>query len=299
MATSTDLRAAIEEVQNQLPAEEAEPLAQETFEADWATRLERRVGAMPWWVISAAVHAVIFLLATLLSVAAPAAQLDEVTISSDVAKQKPPEYDEKKQRDLFKNLNEVKHEQQVDRPMVVHEAAEVTDHFETDNDMDKQTARGQEDAISDIPLGGTGVSGSIGVGGGGMAGCFGYRDGGGKKHAVQRFGGSPATESAVEAALRWLARHQHIDGYWDAGKFGASEGRLADVGTTGLTKAQLGADYRLGGRIASLDSRSAKTGMTQRYSQITFEMIDLESGAIAWSEMYEFARAGADDVVYR
>lgn len=72
-----------------------------------------------------------------------------------------------------------------------------------------------------------------------------------------------------------------------------------DVGTTGLTKAQLGADYRLGGRIASLDSRSGKTGMTQRYSQITFEMIDLESGQIAWSGMYEFARAGADDVVYR
>jgi len=72
-----------------------------------------------------------------------------------------------------------------------------------------------------------------------------------------------------------------------------------DVGTTGMTKAQLGADYRLGGRITSLDSRSGKTGMTQRYSQITFEMIDLESGAIAWSGMYEFARAGADDVVYR
>jgi len=234
MATSTDLRAAIEEVQNQLPAEEAEPLAQETFEADWATRLERRVGAMPWWVISAAVHAVIFLLATLLSVAAPAAQLDEVTISSDVAKQKPPEYDEKKQRDLFRNQNEIKSDQQVDRPMVVHEAAEVSDHFETDNDMDKQTSRGQEDAISDIPLGGTGVSGSIGVGGGGMAGCFGYRDGGGRKRAVGRFGGSPATESAVEAALRWLARHQEGDGHWDQSKWGgnAKYGKRGDISMT-------------------------------------------------------------------
>ena len=95
MATSTDLRAAIEEVQSQLPAEQLEGSGPEAFEADLATRLERRVGALPWWVISAVVHAVVFLLATLLSVAMPAAQVDEVQIVADVAKQKPPEYDER------------------------------------------------------------------------------------------------------------------------------------------------------------------------------------------------------------
>jgi hypothetical protein len=178
---------------------------------------------------------VVFLLATLLSVAMPAAQVDEVQIVADVAKQKPPEYDEKKPRDVFKNLNEVKHEQQVDKPVVIHEEAPVQDQFETANDSDKQSARGQEDAISDIPLGGTGVIGSMGVGGGGMAGCFGYRDGGGRKHAVGRFGGSPATESAVEAALRWLARHQEADGHWDSKKYGAgSYGAGGDVGCAGL-----------------------------------------------------------------
>ncbi len=47
MATSTDLRAAIEEVQQQLPADglEAEGFAE--YQADLATRLERRVGALP------------------------------------------------------------------------------------------------------------------------------------------------------------------------------------------------------------------------------------------------------------
>ena len=74
---------------------------------------------------------------------------------------------------------------------------------------------------------------------------------------------------------------------------------LADVGTTGLTKAQAGGDYRLGGRISSLDSRNPKTGMMQRYNQVVFEMIDLETGVIVWSGMYEFARAAADDPVYR
>ena len=72
-----------------------------------------------------------------------------------------------------------------------------------------------------------------------------------------------------------------------------------DVATTGLTKAQAGGDYRLGGRIVSLDSRDPKTGMQQRYNQITFEMVDLERGTIVWSGIYEFARAAADDIIYR
>jgi hypothetical protein len=242
VATSTDLRAAIEEVQNQLPADQLEGGLEAAYEADWATRVEQRVGALPWWVISAVVHSVIFLLATLIGVAMPPPQVDEVSIVSDMAQKKEPEYDEKKKRDLFKNPNEVKHEKQVENPVVVHEKAEITDHFETENDMDNQTARGHEDAISDIPLGGTGVTGVMGVGGGGMAGCFGYRDGGGRKRAVARFGGSPATESAVEAALRWLARHQEADGHWDTRKLEASQ--RYDVGVTGLAAlAFLGAGH--------------------------------------------------------
>jgi hypothetical protein len=235
MATSTDLRAAIEEVQEQLPAEQLQ--AGEYFadyETDWATRLEQRVGALPWWVISAVVHSVIFLLVTLLSVALPAPQMDEVTIMSDVAKKKEPEYNPQKKRDIFKNPQEVKHETKVENPVVVHEKVELSDHFETDNDMDSQTARGHEDAISDIPLGGTGVTGVMGVGGGGMAGCFGYRDGGGRKRAVGRFGGSEATESAVEAALRWLARHQEADGHWAPKKWG-STGRYKHRETISMT----------------------------------------------------------------
>lgn len=72
-----------------------------------------------------------------------------------------------------------------------------------------------------------------------------------------------------------------------------------DVGTTGMTRAQAGADFRLGGRIVSVDQAQPRTGMIQRYNQITFEMIDLESGMIVWSGQYEFARAAADDVIYR
>lgn len=72
-----------------------------------------------------------------------------------------------------------------------------------------------------------------------------------------------------------------------------------DVGTTGMTQAMAGADYRLAGEISTLDERNARTGMIERYNQITFEMVDLESGAIVWSGQYEFERAAADDVMYR
>jgi hypothetical protein len=50
--------------------------------------------------------------------------------------------------------------------------------------------------------------------------------------------------------------------------------------------------------MATLDSRDG-SGMIQRYTQITFEMIDLETGEIVWTGLYEMGRAAADDVVYR
>jgi hypothetical protein len=74
---------------------------------------------------------------------------------------------------------------------------------------------------------------------------------------------------------------------------------VVDQGTVPLTKAQQGGDYRLGGRITSLDSRSAATGQMSRYNQITFEMVDLETSQIVWSGIYEFLKTAQDDVIYR
>ncbi len=60
-------------------------------------------------------------------------------------------------------------------------------------------------------------------------------------------GGSPQTEAAVKAALRWLAANQSPDGHWDASRFGAGRetktldhdrhgaGAQADTAMTGLT----------------------------------------------------------------
>lgn len=72
-----------------------------------------------------------------------------------------------------------------------------------------------------------------------------------------------------------------------------------DVGTTGRTRAQAGADYRLVGRIGTRDAIDTRTGTASRFSQYTFEIIDLEYGDIIWSNLYEFKKENRDDVVYR
>jgi len=72
-----------------------------------------------------------------------------------------------------------------------------------------------------------------------------------------------------------------------------------DTGTTGRTKAAAGADYRLVGRIGTRDAVDPQTGVHERYSVYTFELLDLEYGDLIWSNQYEFKKATQDDVVYR
>lgn len=60
-----------------------------------------------------------------------------------------------------------------------------------------------------------------------------------------------------------------------------------------------GADYRLTGKIMSLDALNNKTGDESKYHQITFKLIDLETSALIWSNMYEFKKTSASNVIYR
>lgn len=72
-----------------------------------------------------------------------------------------------------------------------------------------------------------------------------------------------------------------------------------DGGTIRKTQATAGGDYRLAGRIASLDAIDRTTQKRSRYHQVTFEMVDLELGTIVWSGMYEMKKAAQDNVLYR
>ncbi|MHC4916996.1 MAG: hypothetical protein ACYTGB_16065, partial [Planctomycetota bacterium] len=173
MATSnytSSIAEAIEEVDAHEEDDQLEPGLGEPTLLD---ALQMQFGSTPWWVVSAVVHALIFLLATMLGVAMAPPHIDEVVIESPPPPKHVEKLNENQKRDLFKKRH-APMEKEIEEPMVVREPV-PDDHFETDNDMDKNTARGHEDAISDIPLGGTGVNASIGVGGGGMAGCYGFR----------------------------------------------------------------------------------------------------------------------------
>ncbi|MFH0965038.1 MAG: penicillin-binding protein activator LpoB [Planctomycetota bacterium] len=74
---------------------------------------------------------------------------------------------------------------------------------------------------------------------------------------------------------------------------------IVTEGTQGRTKQAYGYDYRLGGRIASLDAVDVRTGLKSRYHQITFELVERGSGVMVWSEMYEFKKAAWDSILYR
>jgi len=102
--------------------------------------------------------------------------------------------------------------------------------------------------------------------------------------------------NAANGRMVFIARH-HAD--MVEHERSLKRGGMVDTGTTGMASAPAGGDYRLGGRITTLDAVRTSTGMTSRFHQIAFEMVHLETGQIVWSGMYEFKKSGQDDVIYR
>ena len=94
----------------------------------------------------------------------------------------------------------------------------VEEKTETEEDTEAEVNKGREEAVASSEMGSTGAFMAIGAGGG-AAGMFGNRSGGGKRRALVKGGGSRASESAVDAALRWFKRHQSPNGMWDTEKY--------------------------------------------------------------------------------
>lgn len=72
---------------------------------------------------------------------------------------------------------------------------------------------------------------------------------------------------------------------------------LVSFGTLKMTPTTAGADFRLFCTIASQDSIN-RSGITSRYYQFTFELVDLELNILTWSEMYDIKKSAQDDIIY-
>ena len=73
----------------------------------------------------------------------------------------------------------------------------------------------------------------------------------------------------------------------------AASGRVMFIGSEYADMVQMERELKDEGTI------DTSTGVTSRYSQYTFELVDLEYGAIIWSNIYEFLKENQDHVVYR
>ena len=173
---------------------------------------KKRPTGIAGWPISLAVH---LLVALVFGYVVFAAHRDEEELAPmRVTSIDPPfKKEEKKEREVEAKL-EVSVETVADVAAPVTPEVNVAEVSQSEEDNDAQVAKGREEAVSTAETGGQGAFMAIGAGGG-AAGMFGSRSGGGKHRAIAKGGGSHASESAVDAALRWFKKHQSPNGMWD------------------------------------------------------------------------------------
>ena len=225
----------------------------------------------PWWLVSAGIHVVLILVATLVVIEKTMA-VDEGEVMVAIQPRNTAVVNEiERPRDVFERKGIPKDDQvaqPTEEPAIFFPEAKESDHNESADGEDYHQMKGDsKEFLSYIKGEGGGFRGrqmgktpgvydTMGVGGGaGGGGRYGGRFGG-RENLVARGGGTRATESAVLAGLIWLARHQSEDGHWDADGFQTMCGKHAqgscsgpgypefDTGLTGLSLlAFLGAGY--------------------------------------------------------
>ncbi|MBA3709556.1 MAG: hypothetical protein H0W83_12140 [Planctomycetes bacterium] len=166
------------------------------------------------WLISAAIHALLILAMASIYflVVPPPVDVPPVRVATIEPPPKPTEKP-KPDRTLEQQVElDVVAESETPSPVTALDLPVEVSEREEENES--PVAKGREEAVADSEMGGSGAFMAIGAGGG-SAGMFGSRSGGGKKRAIGKFGGSKGSESAVDAALRWLKKHQSQNGMWN------------------------------------------------------------------------------------
>ncbi len=279
---------------------------------------DRVVRVTPWWSVSFAPHLLILLVAALVAweTVVPPEPTEIAMVRLPKALPVVPRFDF--HQAVFDNLKPVRAERAVEDPVFTREADEA-DHNESETFESFRQAKGDVlSALATRPFRDVGVFDRIGTAGA-AGGRYGCRIGG-KQNLVSRGGGSAATEGAVLAGLRWLARHQAEDGRWSAagyaGRCGAiHEGtcsgggsEVTDTGVTGLALlAFLGAGYthysrdihdglRFGRVLREglrwLTEQQDRQGCVGRLPGVDYYMYNHAIAALALSEAYGLTGSG-------
>jgi hypothetical protein len=247
------------------PSDHDEPEPQAELPADGLEGfLQANLSKTPWWIISVVFHGALLGLLATITFAHEVVFPDETII----IRMPPRDAEEKlveleRPRDVFKQESLQPTEEQVEQPKIFFPDAEESTINTNDVDQpfdemvgvseDLRGSLGDSTGIKGRQAAGAARSEAMGVGeGGGKPGAFGNGRGSDRNRRATGDGG-PVTESAVEAGLRWLARHQGSKGGWACEGFGAecagsrcSGGGAGefDVGVTGLSLlAFLGSGY--------------------------------------------------------
>jgi hypothetical protein len=208
------------------------------------------------WLISFSFH--VLLLFILWGIYWVVKEPDTETAPVRVAMIDPPpkQEDKRKTERALDPQVELNVEAEADKPAPITALELPVEDSQREEDHDDPVPKGREEAVADSEMGGSGAFMAVGAGGG-SAGMFGARAGGGKKRAVGKFGGSRASENAVDASLRWFKKHQSPTGCWEHVKYhvnctedpkcepgGGDHGAGVDVATTGYAVlCFLGAGY--------------------------------------------------------
>ena len=220
--------------------------------SDFNEQLYEALKTSPWWMISIAIHVLLFVVSSLFQGDAAAAvpPPPKTLVVDNANADKPPEEEPTP-------IDEVQSVSDDDVSSKEPDLRDVplADHDETDNDNPDSATVFGNDGISSGQWDGPSTNSVIGIGGG-RGGAFGRGPGGSRNLKRGSIGGR--SDEAVLDALRWLKSHQSPDGGWEAEGFGRwCDGRPAsgpgpdgagkatyDVGVTGLALlAFLGAGY--------------------------------------------------------
>jgi len=172
------------------------------------------VAAVSGWSMSLAIHAILLLLLTFIVIADRILE-EPIPIKTAFTEQPPIIKEEVIKEVEFKEVEITIDDVVVEQPVVNQLDVVVEEVNLTEDDTEVTAeAKGREEAVSSSENGGQAAFMNIGAGGGG-AGMMGSRTGGAKKRALVGGGGSRATETTVDRALQWFARHQSPNGQWD------------------------------------------------------------------------------------